>query len=51
MNVVGSVRSAAPFLEPQYEQLQTQFDAETGVYWAFMNPGLARASVRACCST
>jgi len=38
MNVVGSVRSGASFAAPQYEQLDTQFDTETGVYWAFMNP-------------
>jgi len=38
MNVVGSVRSGATFQAPRYEQLETQFDVETGVYWAFMNP-------------
>ena len=38
MNVVGGVRSPALLTARQYEQLETEFDAETGVYWAFMNP-------------
>src|SRR6185295_502951 len=37
MNLGGNVR-AAPASASHYEQLDTQFDVETGVYWAIMNP-------------
>ncbi len=35
MNVVSDVRAAQ---RPRYEQLETHFEPETGVYWAIMNP-------------
>jgi DSF synthase len=37
MNVVGSVRTVH-LPRPRYEQLETHFEAETGVFWAIMNP-------------
>ena len=37
MNVGGNVR-AAQHPRPRYEQLETHFEADTGVFWAIMNP-------------
>ena len=37
MNVAGDVRVAAR-PRPDYEQLETHFEPETGVFWAIMNP-------------
>lgn len=35
MNAIADVRR---FPQPQYQQVETRFDAEFGVYWAHMNP-------------
>ena len=37
MNVMGNVRTAE-LQRPRYEQLDTHFETETGVFWAIMNP-------------